>query len=53
VNVNKSTELHNEGKEWEYKVRIHSATGCCRIILKIIGPFCHENTPVKQLVLEW
>jgi hypothetical protein len=32
VNINISTRLNKDGKEWEHKVKVHSATGCCIII---------------------
>jgi hypothetical protein len=33
VNINISTKLHKDGKDGEHRVKIHSETGCCSIIL--------------------
>jgi hypothetical protein len=46
VNNNILTNLHKDGKEWEQEVRVHSATGCCRII-SVQDINFHKSIPLK------
>jgi hypothetical protein len=39
VNINISTRLHKDDKEWGHKVKIHSAAGCCSIIILAMNVF--------------
>jgi hypothetical protein len=42
VNINISARLHKGGEKWEHKVRIHSAAGCCSIMLCSVA-FVYET----------